>query len=95
MIHQNTICYMRPKDIEPTLARKVLSFLNRANTAQEISDAIRSAGERTIGIRVAHNILSERERLGRFVNLRQVTIVPTVGASRFTRIVNAVETIKI
>ena len=94
MSHQNPIRYMRPQDVEPALASKVLSFLNTASTVQEILDVVISAGERSIGSLVARNILNERARLGSFRDLSQLSFIPRLGSNRFTRIVNALATIK-
>ncbi len=80
--------YLRPEDVEPARAKRVLSFLNTV-AADEIADAIEFPGERDVGIKVAQNILARRVQLGGFKNLRQVAAVPQVGLERFTEIVNA------
>ena len=70
-------------------ATKVVSFLNRARTAEEIAGTIRLTGERAIGIKVARNILNKRTQLGEFTNLIQIATIPRIGCDKFCRIVNA------
>ncbi len=85
--------YLRPKDVKPAEARKVLTFLNAAKTAKEIVGAIEYTGEMDVGvkvgIKVAQNILNRRAQLGGFEDLKQVASVPQVGTRRFTKIVDA------
>ena len=76
-------------NIEPGVAGKVLSFLNKVNSAEEISYAIRLAGERPIGIKTARNIFVRRMKLGEFTDLVQVATVPQVGSQKFSRIIKA------
>lgn len=72
-------------------SKKVLSFLNAAQSAEEIAGAIEIKGERDIGIKVAESLLDRRARLGGFHNLSQVAATPLVGEVRFSQIVNALE----
>ena len=51
--------YIEPKDVNPETARKVLSFLNMARTAEEIASSIEIPRERDVGLRVAKNILAK------------------------------------
>lgn len=83
--------YIKPQDVSPSEAEKVLDFLNTAKTAEEIADAIEFPGERDVGIKVAQNILDKREELGGFKDLKQVDDVLQVGPERFTEIVIALE----
>jgi len=79
--------YIRPEDVSPQDAKKVLYFLNAAQTAEEIAETIEIPGERDVGIRVAQNILDRRQELGGFKNLAEVADVPHVGPERFTEII--------
>jgi subtilisin family serine protease len=81
--------YIRPGEVPPSLAEKVLAFLNTAKTAEEIAEAVEFPKERDVGIKVAQNILVRRDELDGFKNLRQVYKVPQVGPERFTEIVRA------
>lgn len=81
--------YIEPEDVSPEDAQKVMGFLNAAQTAQEIADAVEIPDERDVGIRVAQRILDRRDELGGFANLDQVARVPQVGPERFTEIVNS------
>lgn len=81
--------YLKPEEVEPAKAKRVLAFLNAAAAASEIAEAVEFPGERDVGIGVAHSILARRAQLGGFKNLRQVAAVPQVGPERFTEIVNA------
>lgn len=85
---------IKPEDVQMKKAKKILSFLNAAKTANEIADAIEFPGERDVGIKVARNILDRRQELGGFKNIKQVADVPQVGPERFTEIVDALGGIK-
>jgi len=79
--------YLRPENVPPESAEKILAFLNAAAKPEEIAEAIEIPGERDVGIRVAENILTARAKVGGFKNLRQVAAVPQVGQERFAEIV--------
>lgn len=83
-----TEAYIKPEDVNPQDAQKVLDFLNSAKSAEEIANAVEIPGERDVGIIVAQHILDRREQLGGFTSLQQVADVPQVGPERFTEIVN-------
>jgi len=87
MTPPNKKAYLRPQDVEPAEAIRVLAFLNTAQTARGIVDAIKLAGGGDVGIRVAQSILNRRVQLGKFTDLKQVTSVTQVGARRFTKII--------
>jgi hypothetical protein len=87
--------YLKPEDVQPAEAQKVLAFLNAAKKAEEIAGAIKIPGERDVGIKVAQNILNKRVELGRFEDLKQVDDVPQVGPERFTEIVDMLGTRKV
>jgi hypothetical protein len=76
-----------PKDVPEEHAKNVLEFLNTAENALEIADAIELPGERDVGIRVAQNIIDKRAELGQFKNLSQVDEVSQVGPERLSQIV--------
>ena len=79
--------HIRPDDVSPEDARRVLDALNAAETAEELAAAIEIPGERDVGVGVARRILDRRRELGRFASLRQVADVAQVGPERFTEIV--------
>ena len=82
---------IRPGGVNPADAQRVLEFLNAAQTAEEIADAVEIPGERDVGIGVAQRILERRRELGgRFTTLQQVYDVPQVGPERFTEIVTTI-----
>lgn len=80
---------IRPEDVSTVDARKVLAFLNAAQTAEQIAETVEFIDERDVGIRVAQRLLERRQELGTFMNLQQVAEVPQVGPERFTEIVTA------
>ena len=80
-----------PKEIAESTSKKVLSFLNAAQSAEEIAEAIEFKGERDIGIKIAESLLDRRARLGGFQNLDQIADTPQVGEVRFSQIVRALE----
>ncbi|MFC1962718.1 hypothetical protein ACFLWB_01800 [Chloroflexota bacterium] len=81
--------YIKPEDVSPQNARKVLSFLNAAKSAKEVADAIGIPGERDVDITVAQLILDWRKELGRFATLQQIMDVSHINLKRFTQIVIA------
>jgi len=89
--HRKTIymadVYLRPQDVSQADAQEVLDFLNAAETAEEIAEAVEIPGEPDVGIRVAQRVLNRRNELGGFTDLQQVADVPQVGPERFTEIV--------
>ena len=90
MSSQGLKTYVRPKDVDPIVASKVLAWLNSSNTAHEIENTIaRYAGEGVLGIRIAKKILHEKVELGGFKYLQQVAAVPGIGIKRFNVIVYA------
>jgi hypothetical protein len=83
-----------PQKIAKSTARKVLSFLNAAQSAEEIASAVEFKGERDVGTKVAESLLDRRARLGGFHNLSEVAATPQVGEMRFSQIVTALESRK-
>ncbi len=81
--------FIRPEEVSPSDARRVLDFLNAATTPEEIASAIEFPGELDIGLRLARRILDRRRQLGSFTSLQQVADVPLIGPERFTEIVRA------
>lgn len=80
--------YIKPEDVSPEDAQKVLDFLNSAQSAAEIAEAVEIAHERDVGIIVAQHILDRRKQLGKFTNLQQVADVWQVGPERFSEIIS-------
>ena len=78
--------YLLPEDVGRERAREILDFLNAAETAEQIAEAVEIPDELDVGIRIAQRILDRREQLGGFTNLQQVADVPLVGPERFTEI---------
>ncbi len=83
--------YIRPKDVPEEEAKRILDFLNGAKTAEEIAEAVEFPGERDIGVKTAQNILTAREKLGKFTELQQVAEVQQVGPERFTELVTTLK----
>ena len=83
--------YISPKDVPEEEAKRILGFLNSAKTAEEIAEAIEIPGERDVGLKTAQNILTAREKLGKFTELQQLADVQQVGPERFTEIVTTIK----
>lgn len=79
----------KPEDVPKEQAKIILEFLNTAETAAEIAEAIEFPGERDVGTNVAQNILDKRAELGTFRDLNQVDAVRQVGPERFSQIVRS------
>lgn len=81
------VIYLEPKDLLPAQAVRVLDFLNRAQTPQEIAARIEFPDELDIGVQLGRRLLDRRAQLGgRYTNLTQVADVPLIGPERFTEI---------
>src|SRR4026207_253016 len=81
------VIYLEPKDLLPAQAVRVLDFLNRAQTPQEIASRIEFPDELDIGVQLGRRLLDRRAQLGgRYTNLTQVADVPLIGPERFTEI---------
>lgn len=80
-----------PEDAVPPMTKdKVLACLNSIETPLELKNAITIyAGKPVLGIRIAQGVLTERENLGKFRELQEVTVVRGIGPKRFNVIVNA------
>lgn len=82
------VVYLTPSDLNAAQAARVLEFLNRAQTPQEIATRIEISDELDVGMRVSQHILDARANLGgRFETLQQLRGVRSVGPERFTEIV--------
>ena len=79
--------YIKPEDVSPQDAQKVLNFLNSAQSAAEIDKTVEIRDERDVGLRVGQRILDRRKVLGQFSTLQQIADIPYVGPERFTEIV--------
>ena len=79
--------YIRPEDVSPEVAQRVLMFLNSAQTAEQIAETVEIPDELDVGIRVGQRILDRRRELGAFTSLQQIADVPQVGPERFTEII--------
>jgi hypothetical protein len=84
---------IHPSDVSVEDSRRILDFLNRAGSAEEIADAVEFPGDRDIGIRLSQRILAQRAHLdGTFTELQQVLDIEGIGPKRFTQIVKALRT---
>ncbi len=80
--------YLRPKDVTPENAKRILDSLNSLKTADELSSLIVDyAGQKVLSIRVAQRILNKKVELGRFQDLHQVATVQSIGTKTFTAII--------
>lgn len=79
--------YLLPEDVSADDAGQVLQFLNHAESARIIAEAVEFPDERDVGARVAERIVQRRAQLGQFHTLDELYAVPYVGPSRFTQIV--------
>lgn len=81
------IVHLEPSDLSPEQAQKVLDFLNRATSAQQLNIDIEFPGEPDIGIRLGQRLLDARAALGgSFSTISQVRAVRLIGPERFTEI---------
>jgi hypothetical protein len=81
------IVYLEPSDLSADQAQRVLDFLNRASSAQQLNIDIEFPGEPDIGIRLGQRLLDARAALGgSFTQISQVRAIRLIGPERFTEI---------
>lgn len=81
---------LRPNDITPALAERMLNFLNKMRRPEEIVEAVtRLTGNKDFTIKAAQRILEKQRRLKGFKNVKEISAIPSVGAKRFALILNA------
>jgi hypothetical protein len=80
---------IRPEDVGPDDTRKLLDFLNKAKSAEELAEAIEIEGELDVGLKLGQRILDRRDQLGAFHSLSELDEIKQIGPKRFTRIVQA------
>lgn len=81
------IVYLEPSDLSADQAQRVLDFLNRATSAQQLNIDIEFPGEPDIGIRLGQRLLDARAALGgSFSQIAQVRAIRLIGPERFTEI---------
>lgn len=79
--------YLNPSDLSPAQASRVLAFLNRASSAQQLHRDIEFPGEPDIGIKLGQRLLDARAALGgSFTDIVQVRSIRLIGPERFTEI---------
>jgi len=81
---------LKPEEVSPDDAKKVLEFVNTARTPEEIAETIEFPDEVDVGVKVASNILEKRAELGTFTDLKQLMDVRNIGPERFTDIVSII-----
>lgn len=81
--------FVKPGDVGLKDAQRILAFINKAKSAEEIAEAVGRGDERGVGLAVAQNLLDKRQELGGFGTLEQVADVPQVGRERFAEIVTS------
>lgn len=82
-----SIVYLEPGDLSIDQAQRVLDFLNRATSAQQLGRDIEFPDELDIGVRLGQRLLDARAALGgAFTDIRQVRAVRLIGPERFTEI---------
>ena len=82
--------YWGLKNVNSETSSETVDRLNSLNSAEQIVSVVTMyAGKGVLSTRVAQRIISRKEELGRFQDLRQVAAVPGIGDKKFTNIINA------
>ncbi|MBI5015293.1 MAG: hypothetical protein HZB55_07345 [Deltaproteobacteria bacterium] len=81
--------FLRPEDVSPEAARRVLAALNAAASPEALAATIELVGEPDIGVRLAARLLARRAELGGFTTVAQIADVPLIGPERFDDLVRA------
>lgn len=84
---------IKPEDITPGRAEKILDYLNSVHTPEEIAAVVEIPG-RDVGAKLARNILTRRNELGKFTDLKELADVRQIGSERFSQIVKAIERVQ-
>ncbi len=79
-----------PESVSEADTATVLTFLNGAQTAQQLADGIELLNEPDVGLRLGAHLLERRAELGTFTSLDQLLTVKLIGPVRFTRIIRAI-----
>jgi hypothetical protein len=82
-------CEFRAADISLRLAQRVMYFVNKSKSAEELCQTIKCENE--LGIAVAEKILEAKERIGRFKDITQIESIKEVGINKFIALVNSVK----
>jgi hypothetical protein len=80
---------LRPEEVGPADAARVLDFLNRVADAPALAETIGFSEGPSVGLRVAEAILQRRAAGLRFGTLAELSAVTGVNLARFTEIVIA------
>ncbi len=81
--------YVKPQDIPPHKAAKILSKLNSFDSGEQLMSLIgKDATRMILSPTDAKRILRKKQDLGEFRDLRQVKAVRGVGPKKFNFIVN-------
>ena len=84
---------IKPEDITPARSERILAFLNSVHTPEELAAVVEIPG-RGVGVKLARNILTKRNELGKFTDLKELSDVPQIGSERFTQITRAIERVQ-
>lgn len=79
-----------PNNISPATAERMLNFLNKMRKAEEIVEAVTTlTGNKDFTIKAAQRILEKQKQLRGFTDVKEVSVIPSVGAKRFALILSA------
>lgn len=82
--------YLKPRDIPPRKAAKILNKLNSFNSAEQLKNTVHEHTEQVIlSTGDAQQILHSKAELGEFHDLKQLVAVRRIGAKKFDLIVLA------
>ncbi len=82
--------YLKPGDIYPAEAQKILSRLNSFDSPDQLKTAVeKKAKQIVLSAHDARNIINTKTERGQFQDLREVATVLRIGAKKFDTIVRA------
>ena len=88
---ENGAEYEKPRvtvrQIPKKTERLVINRLNRINSEKRLAKIIEIPGRRDVGINVAHNIITQKKKLGKFTTIDEIYNVKGVGPQRLNDIV--------
>lgn len=81
---------LKPKDIYPVEAAKILDRLNSFNSAEQLRSTIENrTREKLLSIGDAQRILHSKAKIGEFQELQQISSIIRIGSKKFDLIVRA------
>lgn len=82
------LCYLKPRDVPSRKAATILNRLNSFDSAEQLKCTLQNHSKQSVlSIGDARRILLTKKDSGEFQDLKQIAVVPRIGAKKFDFIV--------